>query len=460
MARAPSPQPSPRRGEGARSAAARLRPRALSFADDPCDDPCMTAPEPTRRRAAFAFIFVTVLIDILSFGIIIPVLPHLLEKLTGSIAHAAIWAGVFSTMFAIIQFVSSPIQGALSDRFGRRPVILISNLGLGVDFAMMALAPSLWLLFVGRAASGLTAASFSTANAYIADVTPVEKRAGAFGLLGAAFGIGFVIGPALGGLLGGINIRLPFWVAAGLAVTNFCYGFFVLPESLPRERRSPRFDLKSAHPIGALALLRRHPMVLGLAMLVFLSQLAHYVLQSTFVLYTDFRYAWGTTEVGYALALVGITSGFVQAWLTGRLAPVLGERRLLLMGLAFGALALLLMGIAGTQWLVVAAIPAMALWGLADPATQSMMSRQIGPHEQGRLQGAISSLTAFAGIFGPTVFTQVFAWSIHSPQYKLPGAAFLLAATILAGCWVWAWRLTRHLPNRHELVHLGIEPET
>ncbi|HUY01984.1 MAG TPA: MFS transporter, partial [Rhodocyclaceae bacterium] len=194
----------------------------------------MTAPEPTRRRAAFAFIFVTVLIDILSFGIIIPVLPHLLEKLTGSIAHAAIWAGVFSTMFAIIQFVSSPIQGALSDRYGRRPVILISNLGLGVDFAMMALAPSLWLLFVGRAASGLTAASFSTANAYIADVTPVEKRAGAFGMLGAAFGIGFVIGPALGGLLGGINIRLPFWVAAGLAVTNFCYGFFVLPESLPR----------------------------------------------------------------------------------------------------------------------------------------------------------------------------------------------------------------------------------
>jgi DHA1 family tetracycline resistance protein-like MFS transporter len=412
----------------------------------------MSPPDPTRRRAAFAFIFVTVLLDILAFGIIIPVLPHLLERLTGSISHAAIWAGVFSTMFAIIQFVSSPIQGALSDRFGRRPVILLSNLGLGVDFALMALAPSLWLLFVGRAVSGLTAASFSTANAYIADVTPEDKRAGAFGMLGAAFGIGFVIGPALGGLLGGIDIRLPFWVAAGLAVTNFCYGYFVLPESLPRERRSPRFDLKSAHPIGALKLLRRHPLVLGLALLVFLSSLAHYVLQSTFVLYTDFRYQWGPTQVGYVLALMGITSGFVQAWLTGRLAPKLGERRLLLSGLLFGALALLMMGLAQTPWVLVAAVPVMALWGLAEPATQSMMSRQIGADEQGRLQGAISSLMAFSGIFGPTVFTQVFAWSIRSPQYKLPGAAFLLASGILAGCLFWAWRLTRSLPNRHSLA--------
>lgn len=420
----------------------------------------MTAPEPPRRRAAFAFIFVTVLIDILSFGIIIPVLPHLLEKLTGSIAHAAVWAGVMSTMFAIIQFVSSPLQGALSDRFGRRPVILLSNLGLGVDFAIMALAPTVWLLFVGRAVSGLTAASFSTANAYIADVTPAEKRAGAFGMLGAAFGIGFVVGPALGGLLGGIDIRLPFWAAAGLAVTNFCYGFFVLPESLPRERRTPRFDLKSAHPIGALKFLKRHPLVLGLAMLVFFGQLAHYVLQSTFVLYTDFRYSWGPSQVGYVLALVGVCSAIVQAWLTGKLAPVLGECRLLLFGLAFGALALLMMGLAAAPWLLVTSIPVMALWGLADPATQSLMSRHVAPDEQGRLQGAISSLTAFAGIFGPTLFTQVFAWSIRSPQYKLPGAAFLLAGLVLAGCWVGAWRLTRGLPNRHQLASPGVEPET
>ncbi|KGI78984.1 TCR/Tet family MFS transporter [Oleiagrimonas soli] len=405
----------------------------------------MNAPTPHRRRAAFAFIFVTVLIDILSFGIIIPVLPHLLEEMTGSIAHAAVWAGVFSTMFAAIQFFSTPVQGALSDRFGRRPVILLSNLGLGIDFALMALAPTLWLLFVGRAMSGLTAASFSTANAYIADVTPKEKRAGAFGMLGAAFGIGFVIGPALGGMLGGIDIRLPFWVAAGLAVVNFCYGFFVLPESLPPEKRTPRFDFKTAHPIGTLKFLGRHPLVLGLALLVFLSQLAHYVLQSTFVLYTDFRYHWGPTQVGYVLALVGICSAIVQAWLTGKLAPRLGERRLLLYGLCFGTLSMLMMGMAASPWLLVASIPVMALWGLAEPATQSLLTQQIAPDEQGRLQGALSSLMAFAGIFGPTLFTQIFAWSIRTPQYKLPGAAFLVAAVILAGCLLWAWRLTRRI---------------
>ncbi len=405
----------------------------------------MTPPHGPRRRAAFIFIFITVLIDILSFGIIIPVLPHLLEDMTGSIASAAIWAGVFSTMFAAIQFFASPVQGALSDRFGRRPVILLSNLGLGIDFAVMALAPTLWLLFIGRAVSGLTAASFSTANAYIADVTPRERRAATFGMLGAAFGIGFVIGPALGGVLGGIDIRLPFWVAAGLAVTNFCYGFFVLPESLPKERRSPRFDFKTAHPIGTLKFLGRHRLVLGLALLVFLSQLAHYVLQSTFVLYTDFRYHWGPAQVGYVLALVGICSAFVQAWLTGKLAPRLGDRRLLLYGLLFGVLSMLMMALAASPWLLIAAVPVMALWGLAEPATQSMLTQQIAPEEQGRLQGALSSLMAFAGIFGPTLFTQVFAWSIHSPQYKLPGAAFLVAAALLMACLAWAWRLTRGL---------------
>ncbi len=420
----------------------------------------MSLPSEPRRRAAFAFIFVTVLIDILSFGIIIPVLPHLLEKLTGDIAHAAIWAGVISTMFAAIQFFSSPIQGALSDRFGRRPVILLSNLGLGIDFAVMALAPSLWLLFLGRAMSGMTAASFSTANAYIADVTPKEKRAATYGMLGAAFGIGFVIGPALGGFLGGIDIRLPFWLAAGLAVTNFCYGYFVLPESLPPERRSPRFDFKTAHPIGTLKFLARHRLVLGLALLVFLSQLAHYVLQSTFVLYTDFRYHWGPTQVGYVLALVGICSAFVQAWLTGRLSPRLGDRRLLIYGLLFGMLSMLMMGLATSWWLLVAAVPVMALWGMAEPATQSMLTQQIAPDEQGRLQGALSSLMALAGIFGPTLFTQIFAWSIHSPQYKLPGAAFLVAGVLLGACMLWAWHLTRELRHQADAPHAVAEGET
>ncbi len=420
----------------------------------------MSPPAEPRRRAAFAFIFVTVLIDILSFGIIIPVLPHLVERITGDIAHAAIWAGVLSTMFAAIQFFSSPIQGALSDRFGRRPVILISNLGLAAQFAMMALAPTLWVLFVGRAVSGLTAASFSTANAYIADVTAPEKRAAAFGRLGAAFGLGFVIGPALGGMLGGIDLRLPFWVTAGLSLVNFAYGFFVLPESLPRERRTPRFDLRTAHPIGALKFLGRHRLVRGLALVVFLSMLAHYVLQSTFVLYTDFRYDWGPTQVGYVLALVGVCTAIVQAWLTGKLAPRLGDRRLLLFGLACGAVSLLMIGLAAAPWLLVLSIPILALSGLSDPAIQSLLSQQVTAEEQGRLQGALSSLQAFAGIFGPTLFTQIFAWSIHSPQYKLPGAAFLVATLLLVACVAWAGRLTRELRRRSDTPHAIGETDT
>jgi MFS transporter, DHA1 family, tetracycline resistance protein len=420
----------------------------------------MSPPAEPRRRAAFAFIFITVLIDILSFGIIIPVLPHLVERITGDIAHAAIWAGVLSTMFAAIQFFSSPIQGALSDRFGRRPVILISNLGLAAQFAMMALAPTLWVLFVGRAVSGLTAASFSTANAYIADVTAPEKRAAAFGRLGAAFGLGFVIGPALGGMLGGIDLRLPFWVTAGLSLVNFAYGFFVLPESLPRERRTPRFDLRTAHPIGALKFLGRHRLVRGLALVVFLSMLAHYVLQSTFVLYTDFRYEWGPTQVGYVLALVGVCTAIVQAWLTGKLAPRLGDRRLLLFGLGCGAVSLLMIGLAAAPWLLVLSIPILALSGLSDPAIQSLLSQQVTAEEQGRLQGALSSLQAFAGIFGPTLFTQIFAWSIHSPQYKLPGAAFLVATLLLVACVAWAWRLTRELRRRSDTPHAVGETET
>jgi DHA1 family tetracycline resistance protein-like MFS transporter len=231
---------------------------------------------PGARRAALAFLFITVLIDVLSFGVIIPVLPHLVEEFTGGdIASAARWVGVFGMVFAAVQFVSTPVQGALSDRFGRRPVILVSCLGLGLDFIFMALATSLPMLFVGRVISGIASASFTTANAYIADVTAPEKRAKSFGMIGAAFGLGFVVGPLIGGWLGGIDLRLPFWFAAGLALLNFLYGWFVLPESLPPERRAPRFDVSHANPFGALALLRSYPQVFGLAAVVFLANLAH-----------------------------------------------------------------------------------------------------------------------------------------------------------------------------------------
>jgi len=403
-----------------------------------------TAP---RHRAALAFIYVTVLLDMLAFGIIMPVLPHLVEQLAGGgIANAAWWVGMFSTVFALVQVVFSPVQGALSDRFGRRPVILISNAGLALDFVMLALAPTLWLLFAARVMLGMTAASFSTANAYIADIVPKEKRAAAYGILGSAFGLGFIIGPGLGGLLGSVALRLPFWVAAALATCNFLYGCFILPESLPKERRSARFELRSAHPFGALKLLRRSPQVLGLAVVLFLVYLAHYVLQTVFVLYADYRYHWGPQAVGYVLMLVGGCDGFVQAVLTGKLAPRFGERRVLLAGMVFGVGAFLAMGLADVGWAFLVGIPLLALWGLAMPPIQSIMTQQVDPSEQGRLQGAIGSLGSFAGIFGPYLFAQVFAFSIApSAPVHVPGAAFILSALLMLVGLLIAMRVTRHL---------------
>ncbi len=404
---------------------------------------------PSRHQAALSFIFVTVMLDTLSFGIVIPVLPQLIVQLIGgSIARAAVWAGAFGTLYMLMQFVFSPLQGALSDRFGRRLVILISNFGLGIDFIVMALAPALWLLFVGRAVSGASAASFSTANAYIADITPREKRAAAFGTLGAAFGIGFIVGPALGGLLGHWWIRLPFWVSAALSLTNFGYGWFVLPESLPKERRSVRFDWRHANPFGAIALLRRYPQVFGLAAVFFLINLAQFSLNSTYVLYTDYRYGWGPQAVGYTLALVGLCSGLVQAVLVRRLMPSLGERRLILAGLVLCIAGYVAFGLAPVAWLFLLGIPFLCLGGLAGPPAQAMMTHQVDPHEQGRLQGALTSLASFAGIFGPALFANLFALFIsdHAPLQHLPGAAFLLAALLLAVAAMIAWRVTRHHP--------------
>jgi DHA1 family tetracycline resistance protein-like MFS transporter len=397
------------------------------------------------RKAALAFIFVTVLIDILSFGVLIPVLPDLVREFTGGdFAKAAKWVGVFGTLFAAIQFVCSPIQGTLSDRFGRRPVILLSCLGLGADFVLMAMSKSLGWLLVARCFSGALSASFTTANAYIADVTAPEKRAQAYGMLGAAFGVGFIIGPAIGGLLGSWDLRAPFWFAGILALANFLYGWFVLPESLPPEKRTPRFDWKHANPVGSLGMLTKYPQVFGLAVVVLIANFAHYVYPSVAVLFTEYRYQWTPLQVSGMLMLVGACSVVVQAVLIGRLVAAVGERRTLLLGLVCGVAGFVIFGFAGTGWLFLLGLPVSALWGVAGPTTQSLITKQVSADAQGRLQGALMSLVSLVGIFAPWAFANTFGLFIsdHAPLH-LPGAPWLLAAALLFVGLLIGWRYAR-----------------
>ena len=396
------------------------------------------------RRPALAFIFVTIVLDVLALGIIIPILPRLVEDFVSSdTARAAEIYGMFGTVWALMQFGCSPVLGALSDRFGRRPVILLSNLGLGLDYVVMALAPNLLWLLVGRIISGVTAASFTTAGAYIADVTPPERRAAGFGIQGAAFGIGFVLGPALGGLLGSVDPRLPFWVAAGLSLANFAYGLVVLPESLPPERRE-RFAWRRANPVGSFRLLRSCPHLFGLAGVMLLSFLAHEVLPSTFVLYAGYRYHWDTGMVGLTLAGVGVCGAIVQGGLIRPVVARVGERRAALAGLLFGGLGFLIYGVAPIGEMFWLGAPIMALWGFFTPSAQSLMSRRVSSTEQGQLQGAIHSLRGITGLIGPVLFTLTFAFAINpAHDWQLPGAPFLLAALLLFGAIPMAWRVTR-----------------
>jgi DHA1 family tetracycline resistance protein-like MFS transporter len=407
-----------------------------------------SSPAPARR-ASVIFIFITIVLDVLAMGIIIPVLPRLVTGfMRGDTASAAEIYGVFGTVWAFMQFVSSPVLGALSDRFGRRPVILVSSFGLGLDFVLMALAPTLGWLFVGRVLSGITSAGFTTAGAYIADVTPPEKRAAGFGMLGAAFGLGFVLGPAVGGILGGMHPRLPFWVAAGLTLVNATYGLFVLPESLPLERRAG-FSWRRANPVGALSLLRSHPEVLGLAGVMLLYNLAHESLPSVFVLYAGYRFGWGELFVGLTLAGAGVAAMIVQGGLVRPIVARFGERRAIFAGLAFGAVGFAIYGLAPTGPLFLIGIPVMAFWGLFGPAAQSLMTHRVGLSEQGQLQGALNSLRGITGLIGPTLFTQIFARFIDAKSpVKLPGAPFLLATLLLIGAGAIALGVTRGLDRK------------
>ncbi|MEA2830921.1 MAG: transporter, family, tetracycline resistance protein [Bradyrhizobium sp.] len=392
------------------------------------------APQATSHvgGAAVAFIFVTILLDMFALGLIMPILPKLVESFVDNdTASAARIFGLFGTAWALMQFFFSPILGALSDRFGRRPVVLLSNFGLALDYVLMALAPSLIWLFVGRVISGITSASVSTAFAYIADVTPPHRRAAVFGKIGAAFGAGFILGPALGGLLGGMDPRLPFWVAAGLSFANALYGFLILPESLPRSRRSA-FRWQRANPLGSLHLLRTDRVLAGLSVVNFIAQLAHVVLPSTFVLYATYRYGWDARTVGLTLAMVGICAMAVQGAGVGPIVRRFGERSALLLGLGSGVLGFLIFGAAPSGPLFWLGIPVMALWGVAGAALQALMTQLVAPDRQGQLQGATSSVQSLSQLVGPFLFTLTFAQFIGAQApVKLPGAPFLLASALL-----------------------------
>ncbi len=404
----------------------------------------MDSAQPRTARSPLVFIFVTIVLDMLALGMVIPVLPKLVVAfLAGDTVRAARIYGLFGTVWALMQFLWSPVLGAASDRLGRRPVILLSNLGMGLDYVVMALAPTLSWLFAGRVVSGITAASIATGTAYIADVTPPERRATAFGMIGAAFGLGFVLGPALGGMLGAVDPRLPFWVAAGFSLANAAYGLLVLPESLPPERRGA-FSWQRANPVGAIALLRSDRTLLGLGAATVLSNLAHQSLPSVFVLYAGYRYGWDARTIGLTLAGVGVCSAIVQGGLIRWVVRRLGERRTLLLGLAAGAVGFAIYGLAPTGPVFWLGTPVMALWGLASPAIQGLMTRRVAPDQQGRLQGANSSLLGMTGIVGPGLFTLAFAhFADPAADWQLPGAPFLLAAALLIGAAAVAWRTTR-----------------
>jgi DHA1 family tetracycline resistance protein-like MFS transporter len=409
-----------------------------------------TSPPPARK-AALAFIFGSAVLDVMAMGIIIPVLPKLIEQFIGATGQAGTINGLFLAVWALMQFVASPIMGCLSDRYGRRPIILISAAGMAANYVLMAVAPNLWWLALGRIIAGITSASFTTISAYMADVTPPEQRARAYGLLGAAFGAGFIAGPLLGGLAGDFSPRAPFWAAAALSGVAFIYGMFVLPESLARENRMD-FSWRRANALGALRLLRTHRELSGLACVNFLLHFAHYVFATVYVLYVGHRFGWSTGEIGMLLALVGAIDMTTQGVLVGPLVKRFGDRRVMVVGLFGGALGVAWMGLApNSLWFILAVIPN-AMWGLAMPTIQSLMTQRVSESEQGQLQGANVSVASIAGVAAPVLFGAVYTLSIGKhPVLPHPGAAFLLAAAILLVAAALGWFVARRA-TRDEAV--------
>jgi MFS transporter, DHA1 family, tetracycline resistance protein len=390
-------------------------------------------------NASFIFIFIVVLLDVIALGIVIPVLPMLIEQMVGgSATSAAYWVGAFTTAWALMQFLCSPLMGALSDRYGRRPVVLISCFALAADYVVMAIAPTLFWLFVGRILSGIFSANAVAAMAYIADVTKPEDRAAKFGMLGAAWGLGFVLGPALGGWLGEFDLRLPFWVAGAVTLANAVYGLFVLPESLPKENRAP-FEWKKANPISAIDMVSKHAGLMRLSFVNLIYNVVHYVFPTVFALYTSHRYGWTPQKLGFTLALVGIFTVIVQGFLVQPVVRAVGEKKALWIACVGGTLGFVLAGWSSTEMGFWLSLPLLALMGLFGPSVTALMSKKVPADAQGRLQGFNVSITGVAGLVGPAIFSTTFAQAISSTsKYIAMGAPFYLAA----GMMVWAMVLT------------------
>ena len=392
----------------------------------------MVLRQPGGRRAA-AFVVVTVLIDAMGIGIIMPVMPDLIRELTDlPLGAAALWGGYLSFVYAVMQFAFGPTLGNLSDRFGRRPVLLLSLFALAVDYLIMGFAPTLWLLFAGRALAGIAGATYSTANAYMADVSPPDRRAQNFGLIGAGFGVGFVAGPLIGGLAGELGTRAPFFVAAALAMINFAYGALVLPETLAPENRR-RFDWRRANPLGAARQIAGMPMVAWFFVAMFLFDLAHFAYPAIWSFYTKEAFAWSNAQIGLSLAIVGISFAVAQGWLIRLILPRLGEAGTAFWGFVVSIAGLVLFGLATEGWMVYAIIPFTGLGALITPAMTALMSRRVPADAQGELQGALSGVLGVTLIISPVLMTQIFGYftSAGAPAY-LPGAPFLGAAVLMA----------------------------
>lgn len=384
-----------------------------------------------KRNPAIIFIFITMLIDVLGIGIIIPILPDLIEEFVGGgTSNAAIYGSMLMASYAVMQFIMSPVIGGLSDQYGRRPIILASLIGFSIDYLLLAFAPNITWLFVGRLIAGVTGASFTTAGAYIADISKPEERAKNFGMIGAAFGLGFILGPVVGGVLGEINIKLPFFASAGLTAINWLYGYFILPESLSKENRRP-FNWKRSNPIGTLSNMTKYPLLFGLSLALFCIQLAGQTNPSTWAYYTKLVFHWSKREIGLSLGFAGVAVAIVQGFLSRKIIPKLGEKNSIFVGLAFWSVGFLLYSFAWKGWMMYVIMMPFAMGGIAAPAIQSVMTQQVGANEQGELQGGITSILSITSILGPLIASNLFSYfaSSKAPIYY-PGAAFLSGAIL------------------------------